>query len=330
MKTLRWGVLSTARIAQTRLIPAIQSSALGEVVAIASRDAASAQAVAGQFGIPRAHGSYEALLADPDVDAIYNPLPNHLHVPWSIKALEAGKHVLCEKPLGVNQADAARLQEAAAQHPHLKVMEAFMYRFHPQWSLIRQKLAGGELGQLRSLVAFFAYNNRDPDNVRNFPEMGGGGLLDIGCYPVSAARWLYCGEPLRVLAHLQYLPGYSVDCITTAILEFADGTASFIVSTKTEPDQWLEINGEKGKLRVERPFNPEPGRTGKVHLTLNERTEEHDFSAGEQYREMVDAFCHSVLNDEPLPTPLDDALANMRVLDALFTSAETGQWVELA
>ncbi|MDQ2078150.1 Gfo/Idh/MocA family protein [Marinimicrobium sp. ABcell2] len=328
MQKIRWGVLSTAKIARTKVIPAIQSSERGEVVAIASRRFDSAQAAARDLGIARAHDSYEALLADPAVDAIYNPLPNHLHVPWSIKALEAGKHVLCEKPIGLNSADLEQLLAAAAKRPELKLMEAFMYRFHPQWDSIKPWLAK-DLGQVRLINAFFGYNNRNADDIRNLPDIGGGGLMDIGCYGISLARLVYGCEPQRVIASLRPLPGYQVDCLATAMLEFPEGIATFTASTKTEPTQWAEIHGEAGLMRLEKPFNPEPGQDAKVHLQLSGAHQSHNFCEGNQYQLMADAFAKSIQDNTPVPTPLSDAQGNMRVLDALFASSRENRWIEI-
>lgn len=328
MKKVRWGILSTANIARTKVIPAIQESQYGEVVAIASREYSSAQAAAQELGIARAHEGYEALLADSDVDAIYNPLPNHLHVPWSIKALEAGKHVLCEKPIGLDSNDLNQLLAAAEQRPELKLMEAFMYRFHPQWAAIKSWLAN-DLGQIRLVNAFFGYNNRNPDDIRNLPDIGGGGLMDIGCYGISLARLVYGCEPTRVLASLRPLPGYRVDCLANAILEFPDGTATFTASTKTEPTQWAEIHAEAGLMRLDRPFNPEPGQGANVHLQLQGKEQSHSFREGNQYQLMADAFARSILDNTPVPTPLTDAQGNMRVMDGLFASARENRWVDL-
>jgi predicted dehydrogenase len=328
MQKVRWGVLSTAKIARTKVIPAIQSSNYGEVVAIASRRPASAEATARELHIASTHDSYEALLADPEVDAIYNPLPNHLHVPWSIKALEAGKHVLCEKPIGLNCDDLNQLLIAANKRPELKLMEAFMYRFHPQWTSIKSWLAE-DLGQIRLIDAFFGYNNRKEDDIRNLPDIGGGGLMDIGCYGISLARLVFGCEPTRVIASLRPLPGYHVDCLATAMLEFPNGIATFTASTKTEPTQWAEIHGEAGLMRLEKPFNPEPGQDAKVHLQVNGTRQSHNFRDGDQYQLMADAFARSILDNTPVPTPLSDAQGNMRVMDALFASARENRWMEL-
>ena len=211
MKKLRWGVLSSAKIGREKVIPAIQISHLGEVVAIASRNQENADLAAKELGIARAHSSYEALLADPEVDAIYNPLPNHLHVPWTIKALEAGKHVLCEKPLGLNTADVRKLIEVAQQYPHLRVMEAFMYRFHPQWKTVVKLVREGRIGKIRSVHSNFSYNNHEADNIRNIVDWGGGALMDIGCYCISLSRLIYGAEPSRVVGQITPFPGHDVD-----------------------------------------------------------------------------------------------------------------------
>lgn len=330
MSKIRWGVLSTANIARTKLIPAIQAADNGEVVAVASRSEDSARAFAQELGIERAHGSYEALLADPEVDAIYNPMPNHLHVPWSVKALEAGKHVLCEKPISLNAEEFQTLKAAAHKHPDLKVMEAFMYRFHPQWQQVHDWIAAGRIGQVRTYHAFFSYNNRKEDDIRNRSDIpGGGGLMDVGCYPISSARYLYGAEPVRVVGSVQPLAGYEVDCLSSAIMEFPDGTATFTVTTKTEHIQWGEIHGDKGIIHMARPFNPEPGWENRLTLTTDGEQQVVTDSQTNQYQKMVEAFDRSILEGRPTPTPLWDAEANMRVIDALFASGKENRWVDL-
>ncbi|PUA28878.1 MAG: NAD-binding protein [Cellvibrio sp. 79] len=330
MQKLRWGVLSTAKIGREKVIPALQNSAHNQVVAICSRTLESAQTVADQLHITKAYGHYHELLADPDVDAIYNPLPNHLHVEWSIKALEAGKHVLCEKPLGLNTEDAQRLVAAAKAHPHLKVMEAFMYRFHPQWQLAKKLIAEGRIGKLRSVHSNFSYNNRDTDNIRNKIEMGGGALLDIGCYSISLSRWLFNEEPAQVMGHITPLPGEEVDCLISGILEFTDGTATFTASTKIEPQQFVEASGEEGSLYLGQPFyGPTDSSPKTIRITRNRVVEEIEIPPANHYSEMGDAFAQSVFNKTPVPTPLADAIANMRTIDAIFESAAEGQWVDV-
>lgn len=322
-------MLSSARIARTKVIPAIQTSLTGEVVAIASRDVQSAAAVAKELGIKKAYGSYEALLADSEIDAIYNPLPNHLHVPWSIAAIKAGKHVLCEKPLGLNLADIQPLLDAAKQHPQLKVMEAFMYRFHPQWQTALQLVQSGAIGQVRSIHSHFAYNNRDESNIRNVLEWGGGALMDIGCYCISLSRFLYGEEPLRVMGQITPYAGYEVDCFVSGIMEFADGNATFTASTKSEAEQFVEVHGEQGSILIPLPFNPIADTITHIVLKRDGQREEIVQQPSDHYRTMADAFAQSVQDKTSVPTPLADARANMKIIDALFASAASSQWVAI-
>ena len=330
MPKLRWGVLSTAKIGREKVIPALQKSAHNQVVAICSRDAQSARTTADALGIERAYGSYDELLADPDIDAIYNPLPNHLHVDWSIKALQAGKHVLCEKPLGLNTADAQRLVDAAKAHPQLKVMEAFMYRFHPQWQLAKQLIDQGRIGKLYTVHSHFSYNNREPNNIRNKVDMGGGALLDIGCYSISLSRWLFNQEPTEVLGQITPMPGEEVDCLTSALMTFPEGSASFTSATKIEPGQYVEAIGDLGSLYLARPFyNDSSEPVQRIVITRNREQEIIEVPDHNHYSAMGDAFALSIFNDEPVPTPLADAIANMQVVDAIFTSAAERRWVSL-
>ncbi len=329
MGKVSWGVLSTARIGLQKVIPAMQQGKYGQIVAIASRDSGKAQEAARQLRIPKAHGSYEALLTDPDVQAVYIPLPNHLHVEWSIKAMEAGKHVLCEKPIGMNAEDARRLQEAAKRYPHLKVMEAFMYRFHPQWVETKKLVTEGRIGPLRTIQSFFSYYNTDPENVRNKPEMGGGGMLDIGCYCISLSRFLFDDEPRRVMGIVEYDPEMKIDRLASGILEFANGTSTFTCSMQVSGYQRVNVFGTAGRVEIEIPFNAPPKRRCKIwHQDQSELREIRLFKA-DQYTLQGDLFSYSVLNDTDVPTPLDDAVANMRVIDAIFESGKTGAWQTL-
>jgi predicted dehydrogenase len=329
MQKLRWGVLSSAKIGREKVIPAIQASLQGEVVAIASRTQESADQTAKELGIKHAYGSYEALLADPNIDAIYNPLPNHLHVPWSIKAIEAGKHVLCEKPLGLNTADVEKLIAVAQQHPELKVMEAFMYRFHPQWKTVKQLVRDGSIGQVRSIHSYFAYNNHDADNIRNNADWGGGALMDIGCYCISLSRFIYDEEPLRVLGQITPYAGYDVDCFVSGIMEFADGNATFSAATKSEAGQYVKIHGEQGSILMPLPFSPQAGTSTHIILKRNDVREEIVQIPSDHYRNMADEFAQSVFAKESVPTPLSDALANMKIIDAIFASAKDSQWISI-
>jgi predicted dehydrogenase len=329
MEKVRWGVISTARIGTTRVIPAMQAGQFCEVVAIASRDLESAQAAATQLGIPKAYGSYEELLADPGIDAIYNPLPNHLHVSWSIKALEAGKHVLCEKPLAMSAAKAEQLLDAASQRPQLKVTEAFMYRHHPQWDRVRQLLDEGAVGALRTTHSFFTYYNVDPDNIRNIAAVGGGALMDIGCYCISATRYVFGSEPQRVLGIVEYDPEFKTDRLSSAVLDFGDGTATFTCATQLSAYQRVTILGTEGRLEVETPFTPAPDHACRIRYQRGQNTDELVIAPVDHYMLQGDNFSRAVLDDTPVPTPLVDAVYNMKVIDAVFRSAERGVWVEV-
>jgi predicted dehydrogenase len=327
MRKLRWGVLSTAKIARCHFVPAIQTSALSEVVAIASRNQITADTMAQALNIPRAYADYDELLADPEIDAIYNPLPNHLHVPWSIKAIQAGKHLLCEKPLGLNSADVSKLLDVAAQHPQIKVMEAFMYRFHPQWQRTLQLVREGRIGQVRHIHSHFAYNNHDTHNIRHQPEMGGGALMDIGCYCISLARFLLNEEPTAVLGQITPYAHYTVDCLVSGLMEFSNSNASFTASTKTEAEQYVQVHGEKGSIYIPVPFNPIGDAVTQITLNTNNTREDIVLQASNHYRNLSDAFAHSIQHNTAVPTPLSDAAANMKIIDAIFASAHQKQWV---
>lgn len=330
---IRWGILSTANIAREKLIPALKKSAknsgLNQLVAIASRSDANATAQAQALGIPRAFGCYEDLINCSDIDAIYNPLPNHLHVPWTIKAIEAGKHVLCEKPIGLNVADAKALQDVSKQHPQIHVMEAFMYRFHPQWARAKALLAEGAIGQVTHADAVFTYFNRDPDNVRNKPGIGGGGILDIGCYCISAVRYLLDREPESVAASIARDPGFQTDKHASGLLDFGDIRASFFCSTQSEPSQRVLVTGETGSLLLEYPFYQPDECAATVTIFHDRKPEVITFEPCDHYERQVDAFAQAVLNKQPVPTPLTDALNNMRVIDAVFEAGEQKRWITL-
>ncbi|MBC8001812.1 MAG: Gfo/Idh/MocA family oxidoreductase [Opitutaceae bacterium] len=327
MRRINWGVLGTARIAIRKVIPGLQASHHGTVAAIASRDIMKAQTEAGLLGIPKACGSYEALLADDDIDAVYIPLPNHLHVPWSIKALEAGKHVLCEKPIGLNSVEASALLAAAKQHPRLKIMEAFMYRHHPQWQLARTLIADGEIGDLRTIQSFFSYWNVDPHNIRNIGEIGGGGLMDIGCYCISLSRFLFDAEPRRVFGTTECDPLFGTDRLASGVLEFARGTSTFTCSTQLASYQRVNIFGTRGRIEIEIPFNAPPDRPCRLWHQSEQEIREITVDVCDQYSIQGDLFALAVLEDRPVPTSLEDALANLRVIEAIQLSARQGSWV---
>jgi predicted dehydrogenase len=327
MSKIRWGVLSTANIGVAKVLPAMQRGAHCELAAIASRDLAKARQAAAQLGIPQAYGSYEALLADPTIEAIYNPLPNHLHVPWSIKALEAGKHVLCEKPIGLSAAEARELAAVARQHPRLKLMEAFMYRHHPQWQRARQIVNEGGIGELRTIHSFFSYYNDDPGNIRNQADIGGGGLMDIGCYNISLSRFVFAAEPQRVCGLIEYDPQLKTDRLASGMLDFGHGSATFTCSTQLAPYQRVNIFGTTGRIEIEIPFNAPPDRPCKMWHQQASGTQEIVFDVVDQYTLQGDLFARAILDDTPVPTPIEDAVANMQVLEALVRSAKNGSWV---
>ncbi len=327
MRRVRWGVLSTAKIGLVKVIPGMQRGSLCEMVGLASRDLATARAAADRLGLAKAYGSYEALLADPGIDAVYIPLPNHLHVPWSLKAIEAGKHVLCEKPIAMSADEADALRQAARRAPSIKVMEAFMYRFHPQWQRAHRIVRDGGIGAPRTIHSFFSYYNDDPRNIRNDPAMGGGGLMDIGCYCISLARFLFEAEPVRVCAAVEYDPRFGVDRLASAILDFGNRTATFTCATLLTPYQRVNVYGTEGRVEIQIPFNAPPDRPCRLWHEHGERVDEVLLDAADQYTIQGDLFSRAVLDDTPVPTPLDDAVANMRVIEALVESARRGATV---
>ncbi|MCA9835412.1 MAG: Gfo/Idh/MocA family oxidoreductase [Trueperaceae bacterium] len=327
MKKIRWGIISTANIGTGKVIPAMQKCHLGEIVAIASRDDAKAKETAKQLGIPKAYGSYEDLLADGEIDAIYNPLPNHLHVPWTKKAAEAGKHVLCEKPIALSSAEAQDLLDFSRSHSEVKIMEAFMYRFHPQWQKAKELVDSGAIGELKTIQSFFSYFLLDPSNIRNQADIGGGGLMDIGCYNISLSRFIFAAEPKRVLATIDFDPTLKTDRLATAILEFDKGSSSFSCSTQLSPYQRVNIFGTQGRIEIEIPFNAPPDKPCKLWLQTGAGIEEMRFEITDQYTLQGDAFAEAILENKPVPTPLEDAVANMQVIERAFASAKQNAWV---
>ena len=327
MATLRWGILSTAKIADEKVIPGIRRAARCEIVAIGSRDEARGRAVAQRHGIPRVHGSYEALLADPDVDAVYIPVPNHLHGEWTLAAARAGKHVLCEKPLAMTAADAERMVEGC-RAAGVVLMEAFMYRLHPSWVAVRELVAAGRIGRLTAVSSWFSYYNDDPANIRNIRAYGGGALFDIGCYSVNLSRMLFGSEPTRVEAAIVRDPNSGVDVLTSGILEFPAGGATFTCSIRAEPDQQVHVYGTEGRISVGIPFNIPPDRPTRIHVTAGgdppvaPATETIAFEAADPYGVEAERFAAAILDGGPLPTPPEDAVANLRVIESIFAAAE--------
>jgi predicted dehydrogenase len=324
----RWGILSTARIAQ-RIVEGARLSESAKIVAVGSRDLTRAQAYASEHGIDRVHGSYEDLLADPEVDAVYIPLPNHLHAEWTIAAARAGKHVLCEKPLALTVAEAERMV-AACEASGVRLMEAFMYRHHPSWVAVRELITTGRIGELVAVQSWFSFFNDDPANIRNIVSAGGGALYDIGCYCINLSRMLFRAEPMRVRSALRRDPIGGTDTLASAILEFAGGIASFTVSTRAEDDQRVHVEGTTGRISVEIPFNIPPDRPTRIHLVsggeppVAPNVETLTFEPADPYTVEAEAFARAVLEKRPVPVPPADAVANLRVTEAIFANAAEG------
>jgi predicted dehydrogenase len=328
-RKIRWGVLSTAEIGRTKVIPAMQRGRLTEVSAIASRDLGRAQGVASQLGIPRAYGSYQELLADPALEAIYLAVPNHLHVEWSVRAIEAGKHVLCEKPLSTSVAEIRKVV-AARDRVGVKVGEAFMVHTHPQWVKARALVHTPEFGRLRAIHGFFSYNFTDPTNIRNILEYGGGGLRDVGGYPIHTARLVTGQEPTRVVATMEADPVMKIDRLDTVLLEFPDVQAAFTCSTQLVPYQRMQLFGTGQRVEVEIPFNAPIDRPCRILVDSNDLSgvppQVIELPTCDQYTIQADAFSEAILSGGEVPVTLENAIANQAVVDAIFRSAKTGTW----
>src|SRR6266571_1213286 len=327
---VKWGVLGAAAIATKKVIPGMQIGELSEIAAIASRDLKKAKDAAKKLGISKAYGSYEELLADAEIEAIYNPLPNHLHVPWSIKAVEAGKHVLCEKPLSLTVAEAKTLL-AARDRCGVKIGEAFMVKTHPQWLRTRELVRRGVIGELRAIVGAFSYFNRDPKNVRNIAEWGGGGLMDIGCYLITTSRWVFGEEPLRVAGIAERDPEFGTDRLASAILEFPSGQSVFTCGTQLVRYQRMQFLGTKGRIEIKIPFNAPNDQPCEIFVddgrdVLGSGVTTEMIPTCNQYTVQGDAFSRAIREGGEVPVPLEDAIANMAVIEAVFRSAESGEW----
>jgi predicted dehydrogenase len=327
MNVLRWGILSTANIADEKVIPGMRTSPRSHVVAIGSRDETRARALAERHGIERVHGSYEALLADPAVDAVYIPLPNHLHPEWTMAAARAGKHVLCEKPLAMTAAEAEAMLEVC-ETEGVRLMEAFMYRLHPSWLAVRELVAAGRIGRLTAVHSWFSYYNDDPANIRNIRSVGGGALYDVGCYNVNLSRMLFGAEPDRVEAAITRDGADGVDILTSALMTFGDGVATFTCGIRTEPDQQVHIYGTEGRISIAIPFNIPPDRPTHVFVTsggdppVAPATETMTFATADPYGAEAEAFATAILDGLPTPTPPTDGIANLRVIERIFAAGD--------
>jgi predicted dehydrogenase len=329
MKKVVWGVLSTAKIGRERVLPGMKKSGLLEIRAIASRDLGLARRTADALGIPQAYGSYEALLADPEIEAVYNPLPNHLHVPLTLAAAAAGKHVLCEKPIALTAAEAGELRAAATR---VHIAEAFMVRCHPQWQRAQALVRDGRIGTLRAVQMFFGYNNVDPANVRNRADIGGGGLYDIGCYAIVAGRYFFRGEPARAIALVDRDPTFGTDRLTSGLVDFGEGRRlDFTVSTQIAPHQRLQLCGSKGRIEIPIPVNAPQGAATRILIDDCSSLEgtgvvTEILPASDQYQLQGEVFSRVVRGETALPYGIEDAISNMRVIDALFRSERSGRW----
>ena len=330
MRKIRWGVLGAAKIATDKVIPAMQRGQWSTVAAIASRDLEKARSAAAKLGIAKAYGSYEELVADKDIDAVYNPLPNHLHVPWTIRAAEGGKHVLCEKPIALSAAEARQLL-AVRDRTGAKIQEAFMVRTHPQWLTVKELVTSGRIGEVRSILGAFSYTNRDPANIRNRPEFGGGALMDIGCYLVNTSRFIFGREPLRVTGAVQRDPEMGTDRLTSILLDYGTGHAAGTCSTQMVFYQHLQIFGTTGRIELPIPFNAPPDRPSRIIVDTGADLfgggiSHIDVDVCNQYTIQGDLFSKAILDNTTVPSPLEDAVQNMACIDAIFKSAETGRW----
>lgn len=328
-KKIQWGVLGTATIAREDVIPAMLKSKHCSVMAIASRNKKKAETTAKEFNIPKCYQGYQELLNDPEVEAVYIPLPNHLHVEWAKKALIAGKHVLAEKPIALSSEEAVGLLETAKQHPELKIAEAFMYKYHPQWIKVKQMVDDDEIGILKTIQSSFSFFEDAADHIVNNKQFGGGGLMDIGCYSISVSRLLFGSEPKSVLANIEYHPEFKVDIFAAGILEFDQGSSSFFCATQLVDNQQVEIFGTEGSIKFELPFNPPNNRPSKIWLTKHEVTTEMEFEICDQYTLQADVFSLTILENNKTPVHLEDAIDNMRVIEKMHESNTLGLRVNL-
>jgi len=331
---IRWGVLGTAKIALTKVIPAMQLGQLCQVHAIASRQRGKAETAARELAVPKVYGSYDDLLADSEIDAVYVPLPNHLHVPMSIRAAEAGKHVLCEKPIGLTVGEARQLLRAR-DRTGVKIGEAFMVKTHPQWLRTRELIRAGRIGDLKAIIGVFSYFNRDAANVRNVVEWGGGGIMDIGCYPIVTSRFIFGDEPVRVSGLIERDPEYKTDRLASAILDFPSGQATFVCSTQMVPYQRMQFFGTKGRIEIEIPFNAPPDRPTRIFIddgkdVFGSGVVAETFPVCDQYTIQGDVFSRAIRGDGDIPMPIEDSIKNMAVIEALFRAGTSGKWEELA
>ncbi len=325
MKPVKWGIISTANIGVAKVLPGMLKSKDLEIVAISSRKLKTAKEWAAKLGISKAYGSYEEMLADPEIEAVYNPLPNHLHVPLTLAAAKAGKHVLCEKPIAITAKEAMQLKKVK----NVAVAEAFMVRHAAQWLAARDLVKKGKIGEVRAIQVLFSYMNKDPKNVRNMADIGGGGFLDIGCYPITVSRFIFNGEPKRVTATIDYDPKFKTDRLAGGLADFGEGRhLSFTISTQLAPYQRVNIMGTKGRIEIEIPFNAPPDAPNRyfvqgMDMNVGEWTE---LPVSDQYQLQAEAFGRVIRKKQKQVWGVDDAIQNMKIIDAFFKSGKSGKW----
>ncbi|MCF6222481.1 MAG: Gfo/Idh/MocA family oxidoreductase [Flavobacteriaceae bacterium] len=317
---IKWGVLGTASIAVKHVIPAMLKSKYCEIIGIASRNIKKAKKVAKQFDIPKYYDDYQKLLDDEGIEVVYIPLPNHLHVTWAIKALKSGKHVLVEKPIGLSSLDAQKLLEVSIKHPNLKIMEAFMYKYHPQWVKVKEMINKGAIGDLKTIQSSFSFFENNENSIVNKREFGGGSLMDIGCYPISLSRFLFDAEPKSVMAQIKYDTKFKVDILSSVILDFDHGSSSFFSATQLFENQEVHIFGTKGSIKFEIPFNPPPNKSVKIWLIKDGVKKEYEFEGCDQYTLQADNFSLAILEDHKVSTDLKDAVNNMIIIEKIIES----------
>jgi predicted dehydrogenase len=325
----RWGVMSTAKIGEEQVIPAICEADNGVLAAVSSRDIDRARTFADRFGAPHAFGSYEEMLASDTIDGVYIPLPTSQHIEWSLKAAEAGKHVLCEKPIALKAADIEPLIEARDRSGVL-ISEAFMVTYHPQWHKVRDLIASGAIGTLRQVDAAFTYYNVDPDNMRNRPELGGGVIPDIGVYPTVTTRFATAMEPLRLHATVDFDPNFGTDRYASIRADFGSFEQTFYLSTQLANRQHIAFHGDKGWIEVTSPFNSNlyEGDEVRLHDAGHGHTEVFRFTGVKQYRLQVEEFARAARGEGVIFT-LEDSVKNQKVIDAIYASGKSGEWEDV-
>ena len=328
MKKMKFGVLGVSGHFLKRVVLPLMESETVEIYAIASRNIERAKETARKYGIPKHYGSYDELLNDKDIDAIYNPLPNHMHKEWIFKSVDAKKHMLCEKPLTLNTGETEQVIEYT-KNTGIRVMEAFMIRFHPKWQKAKALVDNGYIGKVTHIHTVFSYNNQDPSNIRNIPEIGGGALLDIGCYAINTARYILDKAPARVISMIEKHPDFGTDMTTSAMLDYGDVRSLFTVSTAVFPQQQVKVFGTEGTVTVTIPFNDISEIPGRILFENGETSMEIEVDPVNQYRLMFEAFADSITHNTEVPLPLSDSLLNMKTIDAVFKSAETGNWEQV-